>query len=116
MPVGYTAGRAVLRGVAVGGRLGSQLVGQFAGNDFTKRDIGEGGAGSGFDERTMAQPQLPDAPGNNVDQQLLIRNHLSCFLQELSGHIAQGTDGARGLGRKLKDGRRAARNNRWDKS
>ncbi len=37
----------------------------------------------------MAQPKLADAPGDNVDQQLLIRDHLSCFLQELSGHISQ---------------------------
>jgi hypothetical protein len=63
----------------------------------------------------MAQPQLPDAPGNDVNQQLLIRDHLSCFLQELSGHMAQRTGRARGLGRKLNDGRRLARNVWWNK-
>ena len=56
----------------------------------------------------MAEAKLAHAPGNDVDQQLLIRDHFGCFLQELSGHISQGTDGAGGIRRKLKNGRRAA--------
>jgi hypothetical protein len=55
----------------------------------------------------VSQPELPDALGNNVDQELLIGNYLSCFLEELSRHMAQGSDGAVGFRRELKDGRRA---------
>ena len=55
----------------------------------------------------MTQPKLPDPPGNDIDEQLLIRNHFGCFLQELSGHIAQGTDGSAGVRRELENRRRA---------
>ena len=74
-------------------------------DDLSQGDVGEGRARGRFDEGTMAQPQLTHAAGDDVDQQLLIRDHLSCFLQELSGHISQGTDGAGGIRRKLKNGR-----------
>src|SRR6185436_16403080 len=94
--------------------LWSELVGQLAGDDFPERDIGKGGAGSGFDQWTVAQAELTHAAGNDVDQQLLIWDHLSCFLQELGGHMAQGTGRAGGLGGKLKDGRRLAGNVRWN--
>src|SRR5947207_217035 len=74
----------------VGGRLlRRQLPSELASNDLSKSDVAERSTRSGFDERPMAQPQLADAAGDDVDQQLLIRDHLSCFLQELSGHISQ---------------------------
>jgi hypothetical protein len=57
----------------------------------------------------MTDAKLSDALGDDVDQQLLVRDHFGCFLQELSGHISQGTDGASGLRRKLQDRRRAVR-------
>ena len=66
---------AALRSRAVGGGLGGELVSEFTRNDLTQRDVCERRARGGFDERTMAQPQLAHAPGNDVDQQLLIRDH-----------------------------------------
>jgi hypothetical protein len=36
----------------------------------------------------MAQAELPYTSGNNVDQELLIRDHLGCVLQELGGHMS----------------------------
>jgi len=55
----------------------------------------------------MSQTELADALGNNVDQELLVWNYLSCFLEELSRHMAQGSDGAVRFRRELKNGRRA---------
>ena len=83
------ASRGLSAGAVGSGLLRGQFEGQFAGDDLPQRDVGEGRTRSRFDERTMAQPKLAHAPGDNVDQQLLIRDHLSCFLQELSGHISQ---------------------------
>ena len=57
----------------------------------------------------MTEAKLPDALGNYVNQQLLVRNHFGCFLQELSGHISQGTDGTTGFRGKLEDRRRTIR-------
>ena len=55
----------------------------------------------------MSETELADALGDNVDQELLVGNYLSCFLEELSRHMAQGSDGAVGFRRELKNGRRA---------
>ena len=55
----------------------------------------------------MPQTELANALGDDVDQDLLIWNNLSCFLEELSRHMAQGFDGAVGFRRELKNGRRA---------
>src|SRR5260370_42249201 len=55
----------------------------------------------------MSQAELANALGNNVDQELLIGNYLSGFLEELSRHMAQGSNGAVGFRRELKNGRRA---------
>src|SRR5262249_53255231 len=54
----------------------------------------------------MSQTELANALGDNVDQELLVRNNLSGFLEELSRHMAQGSDGAVGFRRELKNGRR----------
>jgi hypothetical protein len=54
----------------------------------------------------MAQSELTNALGHNVDQQLLIRNYLSCFLKKLSRHMAQRFDGTGGSSCKLQNGRR----------
>ncbi len=55
----------------------------------------------------MSQAELANALGDNVNQELLIGNNLSGFLEELSRHMAQGSDGAVGFRRELKNGRRA---------
>jgi hypothetical protein len=55
----------------------------------------------------MAQAELPNALGNNVNQELLVRNYLSGFLEKLGRHMAQGSDGAVGFRRELKDRGRA---------
>ena len=55
----------------------------------------------------MPETKLTNALGDNVDQELLIRDYLSGFLEELSRHMAQGSDGAVGFRRELKNGRRA---------
>ena len=74
---------------------------EFTGDDFLQRDVGKRSARGSFNKRTMTKPELTDASGNDVDQQLLVRDHLSCFLQELSGHISQGTEGAGRFRREL---------------
>jgi hypothetical protein len=61
----------------------------------------------------MSQTELTHALGDNVDQKLLIRDHLSCFLEKLSRHMAQGTNGAECFRRELKNTRRAACEKRW---
>ena len=55
----------------------------------------------------MSEAELANALRDNVDQDLLIGNDLSGFLEELSRHMAQGSDGAVGFRRELKNGRRA---------
>ena len=64
----------------------------------------------------MSEAELTDTSGNDVDQELLIRDHLGCFLQELSGHIAQGTDGRDGFRREPKNCRRIACDGGWKKT
>src|SRR6202165_5770421 len=55
----------------------------------------------------MSPAELTHALGDNVDQELLVRNNLGCFLEELSRHMAQGSDGAGCFRRELKNGWRA---------
>ncbi|HYR23253.1 MAG TPA: hypothetical protein VEP30_10075, partial [Chthoniobacterales bacterium] len=57
--------------------------------------------------RPVSETELANALGDNVDQELLIGNNLSGFLEELSRHMAQGSDGTVGFGRELENGRRA---------
>ena len=66
------------------------------------------GARTRFHHRTMSEAKLTHALGDNVDQELLIWDHLGGFLEELSRHITQGSDGARRcrFRRELKDGGR----------
>jgi hypothetical protein len=88
-------------------RLGGVLLhffeSQLAGDDFLESDIGEGGFWGCFDEGAMAEAKLTDALGDDVDEELLVGNYFGCFLQELSGHISQGTDGTARLRWKLQD-------------
>ena len=63
----------------------------------------------------MSQTELADALGNNVDQELLVWNYLSCFLEELSRHMAQETNGAGCFRRELKNDRHAACDAGWSK-
>jgi hypothetical protein len=46
---------------------------------------------------------LTNSFGHHVDQHLLVRDHLSCFLKKLSRHITQGSDGAACFRPELKD-------------
>ena len=80
---------------------------ELTGDDFLESDIGERHARRRFHHRPMPQTELANALRDNVDQDLLIWNNLSCFLEELSRHMAQGSDGAVGFRRELKNGRRA---------
>ena len=84
-----------------------RFVSELTGDDFLEGDIGQRHARSRFHHRSMSQTELANALGDNVDQDLLIGNNLSCFLEELSRHMAQGSDGAISLRRELKNGRHA---------
>src|SRR6266446_1880768 len=89
-------------------RTFERLERELAGNDFLESDIGQRHARCRFHHWPMSEAELADALGNNVDQELLIGNNLSGFLEELSRHMAQGSDGgAVGFRRELKNGRRA---------
>lgn len=55
----------------------------------------------------MSQAKLTHTLGDNINQSLLIRDNLCCFLKKLSRHMAQGTNRAECLGRELKDTRHA---------
>jgi len=96
-------------------RLGELLVGQFASDDFLECNIGERHAWRRFNHGPMSQAKLANAFGNDVDQKLLIRDHLSCFLQKLSRHMAQGRDGADCFRRELKNDRQTAGQSGWGK-
>ncbi len=63
----------------------------------------------------MSQTKLAHTLGDNIDQKLLIRDHLGCFLEELGRHIAQGTNGAECFRRELKNSRQAACESGWSK-
>src|SRR6267154_4853763 len=63
----------------------------------------------------MSQAKLTHTLGDNINQKLLIRDYLCCFLKKLSRHMAQGTNGADRLGRELKDSRHAACEGGWNK-
>src|SRR4051794_31667930 len=62
------------------GRFLDLLEGQLTRNDFLERDIGQRSAGAGFDQGTMSETELTDTLGNDVDQELLIRDDLGRFL------------------------------------
>jgi hypothetical protein len=55
----------------------------------------------------MPQAKLTHSLGNNIDQKLLIRDHLGCFIQKLSRHMAQGTNGVGCFRWELKNNRHA---------
>jgi len=63
----------------------------------------------------MSQAELTHALGDDVDQKLLIRDHLGCFLKELSRHMAQETNGVGCFRRELKNDRHAACEGGWGK-
>src|SRR5436853_7410399 len=63
----------------------------------------------------MSQAKLTHTLGDNINQKLLIRDHLCCFLKKLSRHMGQGTNGADRLRRELKDSRHAACKRGWNK-
>src|SRR5439155_14745110 len=106
--------RSLLRGGAVR-RLVELLVGQLASDDFLECNISKRHAWRRFNHGPMSQAKLANAFGNDVDQKLLIRDHLSCFLQKLSRHMAQGRDGADCFRRELKNNRQTAGESGWGK-
>ena len=63
----------------------------------------------------MSQTKLTHALGDNINEKLLIGNHLGCFLEKLSRHIAQGSNGAGCFRRELKNDRHAACEGGWGK-
>src|SRR5204863_9980900 len=63
----------------------------------------------------MSKAKLTHTLGDNINQKLLIRDHLCCFLKKLSRHMAQEMNAANRLGRKLKDSRHAACKRGWNK-
>ena len=63
----------------------------------------------------MSQAELTHALGDDVDQKLLIRDDLGCFLEELSRHMAQETNGVGCFRRELKNDRHAVCQGRWSK-
>ena len=62
---------------------------EFAGNNLFKRYVRKGGARARFYHRPMPQAKLTHSFGDNIDQELLVRDHLCCFLEKLSRHITQ---------------------------
>src|SRR5262245_30300628 len=90
------------------GRFFYFFEGQLSCDNLLESDIGQRGTWSRLDQRAMPKAKLAHTPGDDIDQQLLIWDHLSCFLQELSGHIAQRTDSANRLRWELKNSRRVA--------
>jgi hypothetical protein len=90
------------------------LESELAGDDFLESDVRQRHARRCFHHRAMSETELTNAFGNNVDQELLVRNYLSGFLEKLSRHTAEGSDGAVGFRRQLKDGRRARRERGWN--
>src|SRR5215471_8162259 len=92
-----------------------RLVRQFAGDDFLERNISQRHPRGRFHQRPMSQAKLTHTLGDNINQKLLIRDHLCCFLKKLSRHMAQGTNGADRLRRELKDARHAACKRGWNK-
>ena len=106
-------GRARVRGNwirllrAVAGTF-ERLVSQLAGDNFLERNVGQRHPRRRLYQRSMSQAKLTHSLGNNIDQKLLIRDHLSCFTKKLSRHMAQGTNGVPRLrDRELKNDRRA---------
>src|SRR5438046_900457 len=97
------------------GRTPKRLEGQLAGDDFLERNIGKRHPRSRLHHGPMSQTELSDALGDNVDQKLLIWDNLGCFLEKLSRHMAQGTDGAGCFRRELKNGRHADCESGWGK-
>src|SRR6266850_1917377 len=63
----------------------------------------------------MSQAKLTHTLGDNINQSLLIRDNLCCFLKKLSRHMAQGTNGADRLGLELKDTGHVACKRGWNK-
>src|SRR5918996_392691 len=87
---------------------------QLACDDFLERNIGKRHPRRRLHHRPMSQTELTYALGDNVDQKLLIRDNLGCFLEKLSRHMAQGTNGAGCSRRELKNSRHAACESGWD--
>src|ERR1043166_920559 len=85
-------------------------MGKLSRNDLLESYIGKRHTWRRLHHRSMSQAELTHALGNNINQDLLIWNHLSCFLEELSGHMAQRNDGTQCLRREFKDCSRAAGN------
>src|ERR1700730_1793381 len=90
------------------GALGvfKRLVGELAGDDLFESNVGERRARTRLYHRPMAQAELTHTFGDNVDQELLVWDHLSCFLEKVSRHITQGSNRACWLGRELENGGR----------
>ena len=97
------------------GRLVELLVGQFASDYFLKRNVGQRHPRRRFNHGSMSQAKLANAFGNNVNQKLLIRDYLCCFLKKLSRHMAQGTNGGGCFRRELKNDRQTAGESGWGK-
>jgi hypothetical protein len=56
----------------------------------------------------MSQAKLTHTLGNNINEKLLIRDHLGCFIKKLCRHMAQGSNGVPRLrDRELKNDRHA---------
>ena len=56
----------------------------------------------------MSQAKLTHTLGDNINEKLLIWDHLGCFIKKLSRHMAQGPNGAGCFSRELKNDRHAA--------
>jgi hypothetical protein len=94
--------------------LRHQLESELAVDDLAQSDVGEGRTRRRLDERTMTLAQLSHSTRDDVDQELLVRDYFAGFLEELRGHIAQGTDGTSRFRRELEDRRRALCDDGWD--
>jgi hypothetical protein len=56
----------------------------------------------------MSQAKLTHTLGDNINEKLLIWDHLGCFIKKLSRHMAQGPNGVPRLrDRELKNDRHA---------
>src|SRR5262245_15173466 len=97
-------------------RFFERLVSQLASNNFLERNVGQRHPRGRLHQWSMSQAKLTYSLGNNINQKLLIRDHLSCFGKKLSRHMAQGTNGAGCFRWELKNDRHAVCKGGRDKS
>ena len=92
----------------------------FALDDFLEGDVGDAHARAGGDQRRTAAVELPDALGNQIDQNKWVADNFGGFIKEIAFH--EGTRAGRNrlccLERNYVGGKRGqigfVQNKRWE--